>query len=59
MLHETVGVINSIQKKIGSQGNLLLCGRSGVGRRTCTILAALMDKVEIRSLPTVRGYTLR
>lgn len=59
MLDETIFSINTIHKKLRSRGNLLLCGRSGVGRRTATLLAGLLEKIEVRTLPNIRNYSTR
>ena len=58
-LDETVDRISSIEKVLTGEGNLMLVGCSGSGRRTCLILASLILKFEIVSLNMTRDFTQR
>ena len=61
MLDEAVNCVSSIEKILASRNNpnILLIGVSGVGRQTNLQLAALILKMEIVKLPTLREFTSR
>ena len=56
MLDEPVGYVASLEKMLGSANNpnVLMVGRSGTGRQTSLQLAALILKLDVLRLPTVR-----
>lgn len=55
-LEESLGYVSSIEKILASKNNpnILMVGVSGVGRQTSLQLAALILKMEILRLPTLR-----
>ena len=61
MLDEPVGYVASLEKMLSSSHNpnVLMVGRSGVGRQTSLQLATLILKLDLLRLPTPREFTAR
>jgi hypothetical protein len=59
LLDETISAVNAIEKKLGSTGNIMLAGISGIGRKTYLQLATLILRLEVVSLPVTRDYSER
>jgi dynein heavy chain 2 len=61
MLDEAIGYVASLEKMLASANNpnVLMVGRSGVGRQTSLQLAALILKLDLLRLPTLREFTAR
>ncbi|EGR34655.1 hypothetical protein IMG5_004580 [Ichthyophthirius multifiliis] len=59
LLDEILSLLSSLDRALSLGGGILLCGKSGIGRRSCLSLICAILRMEINSPCTMRDYSVR